>query len=1200
MLIHERKIMISATLQQRYRIEAELGQGGMGLVYRAHDLRLNRPVAVKVLSRSNLDTQGRARLLAEAQAAASLNHANIVTVHDADEADGQPFIVMELIEGQSLRALLQDINENRAPSARAQDEDQTRWALQMARQVCLALEVAHAAGIIHRDIKPENVLVTRNGTAKLMDFGLAHSSYRQGPAQTEQGVIVGTVAYLAPELLQGQPPSPQSDLYALGILLYELLTGAQPFQGDMIALMSQHMYSIPYPPSHHHPEVSPEIDDLVLRLLAKTPADRPESAAAAGRALDRLLGVASGPTTSSLTYLRSPGLVQAPRHNLPASLGHFIGREKELDELKRLLAGERLVTLTGSGGVGKTRLALQAAEALLPDFRDGVWLVALAALTDPNLVCRTLAVALGAPFDPNTVDASQTLESAIADHVRSKHMLVLLDNCEHLIEAAARQAEHLLRSGLDVQVLASSREALGLPGERVYQVPSLSLPTDLEHAAAAEAVQLFLDRAAAVRPGFALTAQNTPAVSAIVQRLDGIPLAIELAAARTKTLAPEQLAARLDDRFRLLTGGSRTALPRQQTLRATIDWSYSLLTADEKTLFARLAVFLGGWSLDAAEMVCADEPEVAGGLPVDQVFDLLESLVNKSLVLTEETYEGEAPPAGNGVAVMRYKMLETVRQYAREKLFESQAPGTWRDRHLAYFTAFAEATTPGLRGPGQLVALQRLDREIENIHQALDWAVSAAGPGNPAAGPSPEALLGLRLLGAMWFYVVIRQQVADFKPAFQALWQAAPLSLELLHDQPALTADLPGLPWYGYLPGGRDLMASSARQVLEMVQPLADELLLAQALFTAGIAGSEGESAAKTDSPALLQARDIFTRLGETWWAGRTNYALSAYQSQRGQVEQARQVMQLALAQIRQCGDSRSLGLGLMRLGILTSQAGDTRRALSLTHEAQGILRRMGLHMETTECALFSAQYNLQLGRYPEARQSLEEATPWAEKFRSYFLTWCLDNWSEYYFSQGDAANCLEYGRRGLEARRTLGEYDGEFAEETAFAYFGLVQRLARLGEASQARALWDEQPAVASYGAYYLTNRAASEGMLAAAEQRGPQAVAALQEALRLTRDLSDVNYISYLVESLAQALLLDNQPEQAARIWSAARAVRQPAGMVIWPGDQAWFDHLQAGLIAALGRDGFAAAWEAGGSLTLEQAVQEALALTPGSLSQ
>ena len=850
--------------------------------------------------------------------------------------------------------------------------------------------------------------------------------------------------------------------------------------------------------------------------------------------------------------------------------------------------------------MGKTRLLLQIAEAVLPDFRDGVWLVELASLTDPGLVCRAIADALGVPFKPNIEDAAQTLESAIADHVRGKCLLVLLDNCEHLIESAAHQTEHLLRSGPDVRVLASSREVLGLPGERAFQVPSLSLPTDLTHAAAAEAVQLFVERAEAVRPGFALTPQNVPSVSAIVQRLDGIPLAIELAAARIKALTPEQIAARLDDRFRLLTGGSRTALPRQQTLRAAIDWSYSLLSTSERTLFARLAVFLGGWSLEAAEAVCSDADGAADGLPAESIFDVLESLVNKSLVLTEEHPEGDALPGGNGAIVLGYRMLETVRQYAREKLFDSQSPERWRDRHLAYFTAFAEQTAPDLKGPGQLIALQRLDREIENIHQALDWAVSVVAPdgvvaaapdGVAAADSSSNALLGLRLLGVLWFYVYIHQQAADFKSALTVLWKTTSLNCGLLQEQPALAKALPGLPWYYYLRSEHESMVKCAQQVLELVQPLSDDFLLAHALYSLGISGPAVEGDAKTDEPELNQAREIFMRLGEIWWAGRVNYAISISQSYRGQTEQARQTMQLSLSLVRQCGDSRGLGLGLMRLGTLTSQGGDTRRALSLIHEAQGILRRMGLHIENTQCALYSAQFNLQLGRYPEARRSLEEATPWAEKFRSYFLTWCLDSWSEYYFSQGDAENCLAYGQRGIEARRSLGMYD-EYPEEAAFAHLGLIQRLARLGRAAEARALWEEQPVVSSYGAFYSPNRAATEGMLAAAEQRGPQAVAALQEALRLARDLSDINYLSYLVESLALAFLLDNQPERAARIWSGARALRQPAGMVIWPGDQAWFDRLRAGLIAALGEDGFAAAWQSGSALTLEQAVKEALA--------
>ena len=335
-------------------------------------------------------------------------------------------------------------------------------------------------------------------------------------------------------------------------------------------------------------------------------------------------------------------------NNLPAQLTSFVGREAEIAEARRLLSATRLLTFTGSGGTGKTRLSLQVAAEALADFADGVWLVELAPLADPDRV----AAAVAAVFDLRDQPGRTMLEQ-LQDYLRARQVLLILDNCEHLIAASARVADALVRACPKVKVLASSREALGLAGERIFHVPSLGVPEPkaiVDAIARSEAVQLFVERATAAQPRFSLNAQNASAIGDICRRLDGIPLAIELAAARIRLFAPEQIAARLNDRFKLLTGGSRTALPRQQTLRALIDWSYDLLPDPEKALLRRLAVFAGGWTFEAAEAVCDS----------DDLLDALGHLVDKSLVAVDDCV-GEA----------RYVLLETVRQYAREKLFDA-------------------------------------------------------------------------------------------------------------------------------------------------------------------------------------------------------------------------------------------------------------------------------------------------------------------------------------------------------------------------------------------------------------------------------------------------------------------------------------------------------------------------------------------------
>jgi predicted ATPase/class 3 adenylate cyclase len=400
--------------------------------------------------------------------------------------------------------------------------------------------------------------------------------------------------------------------------------------------------------------------------------------------------------------------LELSHHNLPAQMTTFIGRDLERAEIKQLLAAHRLVTLTGSGGAGKSRLSIQVGMDCLPQYPDGVWLVELAPVTDPALVAQTtLAV-----FHLRE-DSHRSAFEILIEHLRSKSLLILLDNCEHLIAACAQVSELLLRACPNLRILASSREALGISGEVPYRVPSLETPNPaslpaLDQLKNVDSIRLFVERAATAKPGFALTRHNAPALAQICYRLDGIPLAIELAASRVKVLSPEQIAARLDDRFRLLTGGSRTALPRQQTLRAMIDWSYSLLSEQEKILFRRLAVFVGGWTLEAAERVCANENDIS----FEEILDLLTRLVDKSLVFLDE-------PAGE----IRYHRLETIRQYSREKFFEAEEVESIRDRHLDYSVRFAEQVDEQLKRGDQVLWQSRMAAEQDNLRAALEWAL---------------------------------------------------------------------------------------------------------------------------------------------------------------------------------------------------------------------------------------------------------------------------------------------------------------------------------------------------------------------------------------------------------------------------------------------------------------------------------------------
>jgi len=416
-------------------------------------------------------------------------------------------------------------------------------------------------------------------------------------------------------------------------------------------------------------------------------------------------------------------------NNLPIQLTSFVGREKELTEVKQLLQNARILTLIGSGGTGKTRLSIQAASEVLDQYPDGVWFVELAPILDPLLVPRTTAIALGLRDEPQ-----RPVVDMLCDYLHEKQMLIILDNCEHLVDACARLADRILHAAPNTRIFASSREALGIGGEVTYRVPSLGLP-DLSHLPPVEslsqyeAVKLFIDRATSAVPTFTMTNDNAPALAQVCHHLDGIPLAIELAAAKIRVLSVEQIAKRLDDRFRLLTGGSRTVLERHQTLRAAIDWSYNLLSTVEQVLFQRLSIFVGGWTLEAAESVCAD-----GLIKSEDVLNLMEQLIHKSLVIKGEE-ENES----------RYHMLETIRQYANEKLIESSESNTLRGRHLEYFLALAETAEPHLIRPEQLEWLPVLDADYENLRLALAWALE-----------KELAELSLRLCVALGMFWVIR------------------------------------------------------------------------------------------------------------------------------------------------------------------------------------------------------------------------------------------------------------------------------------------------------------------------------------------------------------------------------------------------------------------------------------------------------------
>jgi len=658
-------------LDDKYRVERELGAGGMGRVYRAVQLALERPVALKVIAGgAAASPEALRRFLREAVAVARLRHPNIVIVYDSGAEPGVgPYIAMELLDGRSLRTEIRE--RGRLP---------LEEALEILMQVCSAVHAAHEAGVVHRDLKPDNIVVERAPalTAKVLDFGIAKlvdSAQAPDASRTADGMLVGTPYYMSPEQCRGETVDARSDVYALGCVLYELLTGAPPFMGRSVSVViAKHLEERAKPPSEIAEGLPSWIDDVLLGAMAKQAAARYGSAAEFAAALARGPGGGGSPRTPSVDA--QAAAAQPPGEGgvavLPQELTSFVGRADEVREVLERLSESRLVTLSGVGGIGKTRLALAAARSARDGF-DGVYLAELADIHDPLLVGPAVAKAAGV-----RERAEEPLLRSLVEAFAGRSVLLVLDNCEHLVESCARLVEALLRECGGLRVLATSREALALPGEAIVTVPSLSLPPagatprDLE---GYDAVRLFAARARLVRQDFALTAANAEVVGELSRKLEGIPLAIELAAARTRVLPVEQILAKMGERLRLLTSGGRTGTRRQRTLRAAIDWSYELLGDGEQELLCRLAIFAGGCTLEDAEAVCGDvgvgrgreELEAGADSPLrthsslthqPNVLDGITSLVGKSLLVQADGRDG-AP---------RFRMLEVVREYALEQL----------------------------------------------------------------------------------------------------------------------------------------------------------------------------------------------------------------------------------------------------------------------------------------------------------------------------------------------------------------------------------------------------------------------------------------------------------------------------------------------------------------------------------------------------
>jgi non-specific serine/threonine protein kinase len=913
----------------RYTVLGEMGRCGMGVVHHGRDEALGRTVAIKRLpERFSRDPDRLARFLREAKLLASLHHPNIAAIRGVEQSPaGDRFLILERAEGQTLA---QRLRAGRLVVAEALD---------VGAQIAAALGAAHALGIIHRDLKPGNVMVGPSGLVKVLDFGLAKhvvGSLTLAPvggrepssdgSVTEAGAQLGTPGYMSPEQILGMPQTPRCDVFAFGCLLYQCLTGERAFAGGTAYELVAATLSLPVDVSRV-PEPTPAaVRAMLARCLEKDPAQRYAD-------LREVEAILAAVTAGSAPPTPSPEAPPSLADHLPSTVHRFIGREREIEEGIRLLGRSRLVTLTGAGGCGKTRLAIEIARAVQEHGRGAVWFADLAPATHADAVAATVGAALGV-----RERAGASLVEAIVTSLERAPALLVLDNCEHLIAACGRLAETLLQSCGELRILATSREWLGVPGEQTLSVAPLSLPPATERTvdaiARSDAVRLFVDRAREARRDFRLEAANVEAVAHICRSIDGIPLGIELAAARVREVELQKIAEPLDRRLATLVSPGATS--RHETLWATIAWSFDQLADDEKSMFGALATFTGGFGLDSAAAVCLEEGDEFGAL------DVLTRLVDKSLVVIERADRLEP----------RYRLLEPIRAFAVETIGDAERRRL-DERHVSHFLRLVEQTAPALAGGADPVrAGARLDADHANVLAALDRCERAG-----------DAARGLKIAGVAWWFWFVRGHFHVGRDALARMLVLPGAAAPTTDRAMALFAA-------GGLAVFQNDYAAARRlngEALELYRTLRDRLGVARALVHLGI-GCADEGQIDEARALYVEALDIFRELGDRRRTATTLNNLAALARQQGDFTAVITFSSEAAEHARACGYLHGVHLALLnaataslRRDRLTDARRDMAEALRVASQlvarraapaalevAAEVLLRMG---DTTEAA---------------------------------------------------------------------------------------------------------------------------------------------------------------------------------------------------------------------------------------------------------
>ncbi|MCO6456222.1 MAG: protein kinase [Pirellulaceae bacterium] len=946
-----------------YELLQLLGRGGMGEVYRARQISLDRPVAVKLIHpQKQSDPHLAARFAREARLLARLSHPHIVAVYDSGEVRGQPFLVMELVEGRNLRSLT---DAERLAAAAVVD---------LMRQLCDAVSYAHDNGIVHRDLKPENILIDSAGRVKVADFGLARllQFEETQSALTKEGAVLGTFRYMAPEQLAGASDiDARADVYALGVIFYELLTGKLP-QGRLPA---------PGPGA----EIDQRLEAVIGRALSYERAERFATARELGTAI---AAATEAPAAGELFAAEKPVAGRVPQ---PPS--RLIGRSVEVAALLKLCRAQRLTSLLGPGGTGKTRLAIEVAREAAREFADGAWFVELGEVAELQLMASTIARVL------EVREGGEAIEARLASHLRDRQLLLVLDNCEQL-PGVGILAARLLESSPGLRILATSRTPLRVRGEHEFPLSPLAVPADrpdgtsLESAAAAPAVQLFLERAQAIRPDLRLTSENVLAVVQICRRLDGLPLALELAAARLRLLSPAALAPRLDQALKVLTGGALDLPPRQRTLRAAIAWSYDLLNAGQRALFRRLSVFSGNFSLEAAEQVCAELPSIHSDF---ELLDGLTALVEHSLIRA-------APDEG------RFEMLATLREFAAEQLAAEGEESAARGAFVEWGAQLLEAAAPHLDTAAAGEWLTQFNLEWNNWRAVLQFLAER----DPARA--------LQLAGRTWYAGYLTGHLAESRDRL--------LALLAMPDNAAPTADR-GTAAHGaatlcWVTGEVEQAWRLLHEALAIRREQADPASLAATLNNMGVLAreqSDYEAAERYHAEALALRRAV----GNPGQLAASLANLGLVASDRGEIDRAQEHMREALELYRQLGDEGKAATVLGNLGRAAMMQERPDEAAEYAAEALRLHRKLGSARGMILARLSLAAADSLAGQLPDAessaRESFESATELGDAWLTAYAEASLGFVAE---RRRDHQTALRHYRSSLRHRMELGDVGGQ------------------------------------------------------------------------------------------------------------------------------------------------------------------------------